>query len=511
MTTAVLTVTDLVQSIGSVAENGGVVEATLEDGSDATNLGLTRSATTDARAAMSLDTFTLGTGRLKSWFVSYRRAWGSGVQPPLRVYLSTFTVPGIDFVAQILDFPPTAYATVNTSPQVPPNATQAQLDDLTLTFWIEAGTAGAMSVSEASVSVTYAVAPVANITYPTGSPTLTLTSTPTVTWTHSAGSDGGPQTAYQLKAFTAAQYGAGGFSPDTSTAAYDSAVVTSSAQAAAVGPLANSTTFKVYLRTAQTINGALHWSAWDNEIVSTNFTPATVSTVTTSAVPASGYIQVTANHSGAAWVDVEIERSDDGGVTWVPVRGATKVTTATGNNHVTSWSSSAVVVRDHEAPNGVMVTYRARASTALITGAYTSATPTSWSESLAVWLKDPNDPTLNVKVLVQEQPQPSRAVAQGVFQPIGAAFPVVISDRRSSRVGTFVCQTQSLGQGLLLEAAIENQVKLLQFPAVHLWGSKYIALGPAQEMYLDPAVDIFYRQWQIAYSQIDRPADETNY
>ena len=45
------------------------------------------------------------------------------------------------------------------------------------------------------------------------SSTVTGTRKPVINWNHNAGSGGGGQSKYQVKVFSAAQYGAGGFSP----------------------------------------------------------------------------------------------------------------------------------------------------------------------------------------------------------------------------------------------------------------------------------------------------------
>jgi DNA-binding beta-propeller fold protein YncE len=67
------------------------------------------------------------------------------------------------------------------------------------------------------------VAPVVTVTGPTGTVT---SSSPLVTWTSTLGGSA-VQIAYQVRTFTSAQYGAGGFSPGTSTASDDSGVVVS--------------------------------------------------------------------------------------------------------------------------------------------------------------------------------------------------------------------------------------------------------------------------------------------
>src|SRR5262249_52478779 len=88
------------------------------------------------------------------------------------------------------------------------------------------------------------------------------TNQPTVAWTPVLDLDGGPQTHYQVRVFTAAQYGAGGFDPATSTAAGDTTGVGS-----AVGWQGDETLpdapYRGSARVAQTVNGVVRFSAWE--------------------------------------------------------------------------------------------------------------------------------------------------------------------------------------------------------------------------------------------------------
>ena len=509
MTTTTLTPFAVTSSYGTLTYTGGfVADGIFADASDATYVQL---GEPPVALRFSLSSFTLGTGRVKYWTVSVRTRGFNATSYPLLVKMlraaGAVVWPQSDVMLTQI---PTTHVT---AAFVPPSLTQAEIDDLEVQFdWLGAGVgSGPVNIYEVSVAVTWATIPVANVTYPTGAPALG-TSSPTVTWTHTPGSDGGPQSAYEVKAFTAAQYTAGGFSPDTSAAAYFSGVLTGSANSLTIGPLANNTTFRVYVRTAQQINGAAHWSAWDYEGFSTNYTPSTVQTVTTVADNDNGRLTVTVNrlNASAAWVSVELERTDDGGTTWVPVRGATGVKAT--NTHTTAWAANAVTVRDDEAGNGTTVTYRARATTSTgVVGDWTSSTPTSWVKLGVVWLKDPHSPALNVAIDVSDMPQPTRTVPQGIHNVIGASQPVVVSDVRQSRVGTFEVLTRSNAESTAFETATTEPVKLLQFPAAHLWGSRYIALSETQELHLSPSYDSLHRRWQVGYIEVDRPADQTVY
>jgi hypothetical protein len=110
------------------------------------------------------------------------------------------------------------------------------------------------------VDVETAPRPTVTVTAPTG--TVTDTSFPAVTWTP-VFSDGSPQAAYEIKIFDAATYGAAGFSADTSTPIIETGIITSPNDGQTLeGDLANSTTYRAYVRVASLINGVNFFSAF---------------------------------------------------------------------------------------------------------------------------------------------------------------------------------------------------------------------------------------------------------
>ena len=110
------------------------------------------------------------------------------------------------------------------------------------------------------VDVETAPRPTVTVTAPTG--TVTDTSFPAVTWTP-VFSDGSPQSAYEIKIFDAATYGGASFSADTSTPTIETGIITSTNNGQTLeGDLANSTTYRAYVRVASLINGANYFSAF---------------------------------------------------------------------------------------------------------------------------------------------------------------------------------------------------------------------------------------------------------
>lgn len=101
-------------------------------------------------------------------------------------------------------------------------------------------------------------------------PTVTVnavptdTTKPTVSWVYADG-DGDPQTYYQVKIFDAATYGAGGFSPYTSTPVWTSGPVSADPSTASVvvgASLANGGTYRAYVAVGHDGGDSTYWSLW---------------------------------------------------------------------------------------------------------------------------------------------------------------------------------------------------------------------------------------------------------
>jgi hypothetical protein len=113
---------------------------------------------------------------------------------------------------------------------------------------------------EASIEVLEASPPTTALTSPTGA--VASSSFP-ITWTHTPGTEGGPQSAWQIKIFSLSQYGAEGFNVDTTPGLYDSGLYPDT-RTSLDGYLAAGS-YRVYARTAQSINGTHQVAAWDYE------------------------------------------------------------------------------------------------------------------------------------------------------------------------------------------------------------------------------------------------------
>lgn len=144
---------------------------------------------------------------------------------------------------------------------VPPS-TQADLDSYQLYVYLEPEDAF-VYVQMAYILVTYIGLPsIGAVAAPSGA--ITAVSVPAVSWTFSKDtSSPAGQAKYQVKVFTAAQYGIGGFDPATSPFTYDSGVVASATSSHSI-PVhtLRPGTYRCYVRAATTNAGQDQWAPY---------------------------------------------------------------------------------------------------------------------------------------------------------------------------------------------------------------------------------------------------------
>lgn len=475
MTTATLRPDGIIQAGSMTATGAASLDAAVSDDSDSSYV---RPGNSDL-AQFSLGTVSLPAGAVtKTWTVRARaRAFSTGI-------MGVQADVGVANLAASFSPDPltiTDYA----SPPSAVTLTQAQIDAMTL--FLTSSSFQNLRIYELYVDVVYATVPTVAPAGPSG--TIT-TNTPTVTWTYTQGSDGDVQSRYQVKIFSAAQYGAGGFDPASSAATYDSGVGLGNSASLVTSGLPTSTTYKAYIAVAQTINGTPQWSAWTaSSTFTVSVTTSDISTVVGTPDDSNARISVvvTRDTGTPTWLTMELQRSDDGGTTWAYVRG--------GNNVAVSGSTATIV--DYEAGNGVSVEYRARASYLssgqTIVGPWSaSSSSVAWS-AVADWLKHPSHPSLNRKVVIEANPALTRRRPQGVYLVIGRSDPVVVSDVRSLTAGTITFVTETDQDAVDVLALLAFDVLFLQTRPGARFGQKYLAFGDVTET---PPSD--------KYSQADR-------
>lgn len=314
-------------------------------------------------------------------------------------------------------------------------------------------------VYELFIDVDVASQPTLSVSAPTG--TITASATPEVQWAYTDPDASDPQAFYQVKVFTAAQYGAGGFDPATSTATWDSGQVGSSELGAVIAEPLLSGTYRAYARVAKSINGSPFWSDWAYSGFILSLTPPPTVTIDASWSSSEGKATLDltgGNPVGFTSQYFQVQRSDDSGVTWSYVRNGSEVTV--------SGSYTATVV-DYEAPRNLTVRYRARS----IGVSGEERIPSDWSTAIPQvlvtndgtwWLKSISAPTLNVGSLrvtgdlTRQIEEPST-----VFRPLGSSLPIVVAGVIGGEDGQLEFTTVTTAEWTALELVLKHQGTLL--------------------------------------------------
>lgn len=497
MTTETLRPDGTVTLAGSIT-GAATAHAATNDDSDSSYVQLASGGYVD----VNLDTFTLPAGAVTKTVRARARVWASTSTSVAVLYM-------LD--AGVVLGSATQFSGIETYPtvdelyglEIAATLTQAQIDGLRVQVARGVGAASSLRVGEIYAEVLYATQPSVTVTAPTG--TVTDTTSPTATWTYTEGTDGGPQSRARVKVFSAAQYGAAGFNPDTSTATYDSGEVLGSSVAHAFTSAIANGTYRCYVKAAQTINAVAHWSEWDYEAFTMDAATPDAPTVATSAQTTTARIKVTVTKAVGDTVPfdlVDVERSDDGGSTWVFVRGAT----------AQQPPGDVFIIYDYEAPFGIPVLYRARSTDQTasgdISGPWGQSSTVTLSPTVA-WLKHPTNPALNTEVTIVEIPRLQRGLAQGVNRIIGRADPVVISDTRWTPEGeaTFVT-LEDAEADTILATLDEVSPLLLQTPAEHGWGSRWVVFADVVEERATRLAVEEARYWRAPFTVVERPTDD---
>lgn len=390
--------------------------------------------------------------------------------------------------------------------------TDAQLDAATLLIEVPFPSS-LVRIYEAYVDVKYVAKPVIVVGAPTG--TLTTTNMPLVSWTDTLDPDGGPQGGFRVKIFSAAQYGAGGFDPATSTPTlqagggtdpntYISGTDTSWQPTT---PIANAT-YRAYV---QVFQGAIFtggsWqipaSDWTYSGFTINVPVPAVPTITVTAQSSSGRNQIVlSSNAGAVTTDaLDLERSMDAGVTWLPVRHS--------GGLLARLPGTSGTFYDYEAPNGVAVLYRARAlhdySGLFVASAWTSSASGTWS-STSWWLKHPLLPSLNRVVELVTYGDVMWAARQGSFQPLGAAAPIVVADTRAGATGASTIRTRTTAARDELRALASPVATLmLQGPLTAGEPDRYIRVGDLSYSRVIENVNRAWRTFTLPWAEVEQP------
>lgn len=453
MTVVTLRPDSTVSSSGLAAGNP---HTALSDNSDGTTVGAAGGSA--ATATMTLGTSTLPAGAVTKSLTARIRARAISGSTPGHHKMRLTKADGTILV-DWFDSSWTATFSTKSSTAVAWTGTQADIDGLRTWIHLNAKQANPYAViaAEAYCDLRYVAQPTISL----DSTTATLDRV-TSAWTYSQpDSDGGIQSQWVARVFTAAQYGAGGFDPATSSATAE-ASGSGTTNTVTITSLPDGASHRIYIRAADSVNGSPLWTAWSYATFTVTTTRAQVSTVTATAVPASGMVNLVVNRDTGqdAWSHVDVQRSVDGGAVWVDVVGASSV--VPGANTVT--------IPDRLAPSDVATLWRARAvKSDGTTGSWVQTTPALTWTATAIYLRDVTTPTNEVLLSGWQPdgfPDDKREIPTAVLDVIGRPDPVVVWDVPKYRTGSFRVDVASLAESNALTALLDGRRLMILQPAI---------------------------------------------
>ena len=354
------------------------------------------------------------------------------------------------------------------------------------------------SIYEVYIDVDISAQPTVTVSDPTG--TITTNTAPDVTWAY-ADTDNETQAYYEIKVFSAAQYGAGGFDALTSTSTYESGQIASSDSTAVVGDLLLSGVYRAYVRVAKAVNGSPFWSAFAFSGFTISVTPPTVPTLSAAWNSDLGKATLTVTGASAASYSsqyFDVHRSDDDGVIYAGVRN--------GENLTPNASFVATAV-DYEAPRGNVSYYRARSVGVDANG---NEFPSDWSTVQQVlitndetwWLKAIDDPDINLgSVRVLAQLDTNIEEPNTVFRPLGSTRPIVVAGPLQGEDGIYSIKTVTEAEWDDLYPLITYQGTILvQDPQGN---QKYIRVTSRTFSAESKSNGVIYRDLDLAYVEVD--------
>lgn len=375
---------------------------------------------------------------------------------------------------------------------------------------------GAIDISEAWLTVAYALPPITTATGPTG--TFTTASQLVATWSHAQyDADGGPQVAFDLYVYNDTQYNAAGFTPGSSP--YVQAIsqdlqggrniALASIKSVTLDPLPNDD-YRVYVRTAQRGGSQIQWAPWSFSAFTVNVTPPATPTITPTVESASARIKLAIAGAGIALSIsdyYEIQRTYDAGTTWEPVRGDIGKYTASAGGAATTY--------DYEVPNTVNVQYRVRTlssdiSDQVLVSTWSSTTSVQQWTSTATWLKVPSDPALNRIIVVRSFGIEDYSVPFGVFQGLGDTEAVVVSGTRRARADSdfvILSETEEEEAALktLLSAGSTMLVQASTRSTSWRYTNKYLRIGVVRVQRVVRLAQVALRDLVLPYTEVTVP------
>lgn len=366
-----------------------------------------------------------------------------------------------------------------------------------------------LKVSAVYVDLDYNTRPTVSVTGP--ATTITGTTRPEITWAYSD-AEGDPQQAWRVKIFTAEQYGAGGFDPETTAAFTESGWVNGSDLTWTANRDLPNGTYRAYTMVEQVWSGlGQHRSTWTS-IQWTQNVPGPPNPILDAIYePDLNRVRINLTKGGISppTDTYNIEYSDNLGVTWAFLRNGVQVAPD---------GTGVATVYDYEAPLNRVRQYRSQGYRILGTIKVSSdfsniaeATPRShdW------WLKDPAVPALNTTLPVATD-APARPRNLGEFAPLVAegaeGRKIVVAGPRfgvEGTLGLIFARGDSADDGpgsrwaKFNSLQVTGRVLLLQYPTGE---QHYIALRADLTWVWDiRGTDVYYRRASIGYVEVEAP------
>lgn len=359
-----------------------------------------------------------------------------------------------------------------------PSSFTGAYDPTAIQLSLKQTVAGDLKVTTALLITTWVAQPVVNITAPTG--TITEETAPTVTWENTLDADGGAQFGVNIRIWTDAVYGGGGFDPETSS--YVDGEDFFGVETTWQGDASlEDGDYVVGVKITQSVSGldSFAESDWDYQALTVDADrPAAPDFAVTADDAEARNVLILAANAGDATTDYfEVQRSDDGGVTFDWVRTSQETDGKIDNDGGEGGTL------DYEAPNGISVIYRARSvheyTNGVAASEWTEVTEDSWA-STYVWIKHPTRPDLNFgnNSTLRSFPGHSRAARQSIKQPPNREDAVVLKAKRGPETGEITFRlSDDDSRDAIMELADAPCPLLLQFPPADHEYDRWIELG----------------------------------
>ena len=428
----------------TISGGSGSLHAALNDDSDSTFIQKTSSVVGQASAILDFGTTTISASQRVKQVRVRARCSTPTAEGRLNIYLGSRVDNQNYFHSALAVRGTNTSATTFTGPYytAAPNGqawSQTSINGLRAKITEYEETTDRGKFYELYIDVDIAAQPTVSVSAPTG--TITTTTAPDVTWTYSD-TDNETQAYYQIKVFSSAQYGAGGFSALTSTATWDSGEIASSDNTAVVGTLLNAGTYRAYVRVAKAVNGQPFYSDFAYSQFTISYTAPTIPTMLVAWDSDNGVANFTltgaALPGGYSSQYFDIHRSDDGGVIYESIRNG---------ENLTPNASYIATHEDYEAPRGVVAYYRCRS---VAVDASDQEFPSAWGTVQQVlvtndetwWFKVIEDATLNLgSVRVLKELDVEIEEPNTVFRPLGSDRPIVVAGPLQGEDGGYSIKT----------------------------------------------------------------------